>query len=361
MVNKTKNKFYPQFSHNHKRGSYLSNRFFSRNKIVGILAIIILLVVSISIYPPTRKAQAAGLSSVVTTLSSTVADAESKITVVFTPGAQLTDDETILVYIGEASGEDPWTDDDVTIDSTDVECVQGATAWDGYVQTDATATTPVTFGCTVNGAGEAGQVTVTLGNAGGDDMYNPAGADIYTTVVVTTDDSGAGVVYVGDANKVDVSVTVLPNLSMLLDNAGDGCSGTPVVTCALGTVLTTTVAVGNYDINVGTNGTGAMVQIADDGDLGTIDDLVEDVGGTVTAGVEEYGLELAVDGAWTLQGDYTDNDTPIAGGATDLASVGAAIAESGDDITVTHRVSVDSTTAAGSHSHTVTYTVTATF
>jgi hypothetical protein len=360
MVNKTKNKFYPQFSHNHKRGSCSSNRFFSRNKIVGIVAIIILIVVSISIYPPTKKAQAAGLSSVVTTLSSTVADAESKIGVVFTPGAQLTDNETILVYIGEASGDDPWTDDDVTIDATDVTCAQGATNFDGKIQTDATATTPVTFGCTVNGAGEAGAVTVELGNGAGDDMYNPAGADIYTTVVVTTDDSGAGVVYVGDANKVDVSVTVLPNLSMLLDNAGVGCSGTPVVTCALGTVLTTTVVTGNYDINVGTNGTGATVQIADDGDLGTIDDFVED-SGVVTAGTEEYGLELSVDGAWALQGNYSDNDTPIAGGATDLAIIGAAIAEDGNDITVTHRVAVDSTTAAGSHSHTVTYTVTATF
>lgn len=358
MLNKIKNKLYPQFSH--KRGSSLINRFFSRNKIIGIIVILIMLTVWIGIYPPTKKAQAAGLSSVVTTLSSTVADAESKITVVFTPGAQLTDNETILVYIGEASGEDPWTDDDVDITAADVDCAQGATNWDAYVQTDATVTTPVTFGCTVDGAGEAGAVTVTLGDGLGVDMWNPAGADIYTTVVVTTDDAGAGVVYVGDANKVDVSVTVLPNLSMMLDNAGDGCSGTPVVTCALGTVLTTTVAVGNYDINVGTNGTGATVQIADDGDLGTIDDFAED-SGAVSAGTEEYGLELSVDGAWGLQGNYSDNDTPIAGGATDLAIIGAAIAESGDDITVIHRVAVDSTTAAGLHSHTVTYTVTATF
>jgi len=361
MVNKIKNKIYPQFSHNHKRGSCSSNRFFSRNKTIGIAGIIILLIVSIGIYPPTKKAQAAGLDVITTTLSSEVADAESKITVVFTPGAQLTDNETILVYIGEASGDDPFTDDDVTIDSTDVLCAQGATVWDGYVQTDATATTPVTFGCTVNGVGEAGAVTVTLGDGIGDDMYNPAGADIYTTVVVTTDDSGAGVVYVGDANDVDVSVTVLPNLSMLLDNAdGTYCTGTPVVTCDLGTVLTTTVNTGNYDINVGTNATAATVQIADDGDLGTIDDFVED-SGVVTAGTEEYGVAVTVDAAWTAQGNYSDNDTPIAGGATNLATTAAAIAESGDDITVTHRVAVDSTTAAGSHSHTVTYTASGTF
>jgi len=360
MANKTKNQIYPQFSH--KRGSYSSNRFFSRNKIISIVAILILLVVSIGIYPPTKKAEAAGLDVITTTLSAAGVNAESKITVVFTPGAQLTDNETILVYIGENSGGDPWVDTDTTIDSTDVLCAQGATNWDGYVQTDATATTPVTFGCTVNGAGEAGAVTVTLGDGAGDDMYNPAGADIYTVSVVTTDDSGAGVTYVGDANKVDVSVTVLPNLSMLIDSAdGTYCTTAAGVTsCDLGTVLTTTVATGDYDIQAGTNATnGVTISIAEDTDLGTITDYVED-SGAITAGTDEYGIEITEAGTWVMQGDWTDNDTKIEASES-FANNAAAIAESGDDINVKHKVAVDSTVAAGSHSHTVTWTATADF
>jgi len=337
--------------------------FFSNwKKIAAFVSIVALVVVTGGIYPPTHKAEAAGLDVITTTLSATGAGAESKISVVFTPGAHLTDNETILVYIGENSGGDPWVDTDVTIDSTDVICSQGATNWDGYVQTDATATTPVTFGCTVNGAGEAGAVTITLGDGAGDDMYNPAGADIYNVAVVTTDDSGAGVAYVGDANKVDVSVTVLSNLSMILDNAdGTYCTGSPVVTCNLGTVLTTTVVTGSYDINLGTNAAnGATVQIAENQDLGTIDDFVED-SGAIAAGTEEYGVSVSEDGAWTFAGNYTDNDTPIAAGPTNLATTAAAIAETGDDITVTHKAAIDSTTASGSHSHTVTYTASADF
>ena len=168
-------------------------------------------------------------------------------------------------------------------------------------------------------------------------------------------------VYVGDANDVTVSVTVLPNLSMLLDNAdGTYCTGTPVVTCNLGVVLTTTVASGNYDINVGTNATsGATISIAESGDLGTITDVVNDT--TVTAGTDEYGVSVATSGTWTFAGNYVANDTPIAAGPTALASSGAAIAESGNDVTVTHKVAIDASVASGSHSHTVTYTAAANF
>jgi len=351
------------YSHSfHMFGNSRKGWFFRHwKKIAALVSVIAVVVITGGIYPPTDKAEAAGLDVITTTLSAAGAGAESKISVVFTPQAGLTDGETILVYIGENSGDDPWVDTDADIDGTDVLCVQGATAFDTYVQAEATATTPLTFGCTLDGAGDANPVTVSVGDGAGEDLYNPAGADIYTTVVVTTDDSGAGVAYVGDANDVDVSVTVLPNLSMLLDNAdGTYCTGSPVVTCDLGTVLTTTVNTGNYDINVGTNSSAATVQIAEDGDLGTIDDFVED-SGVVAAGTEEYGIEVAEDGAWTFAGNYTDNDTPIAAGPTNLATTAAAIAESGDDITVTHRVAVDSTTAAGSHSHTVTYTASGDF
>ncbi|MFC1687941.1 hypothetical protein ACFL0L_05210, partial [Patescibacteria group bacterium] len=313
-----------------------------------------------------NDAEAAGLDSVVTTLvNSEAANGETQITVVFTPGAPLTDGETILVYIGESSAGDPWVDTDATIDSTDVTCAQGGTAFDTYVQTDASGTAPLSFGCSLNGAGDGNPVTVTIGDGAGDDLYNPAGADIYTVSVVTTDDAGAGVVYVGDANDVTVSVTVLANLSMLLDNAdGSACTGTPVVTCNLGTVLTTTTVSGNYDINVGTNAAnGATVSINDNmtdpNGIGTIQDVTN--GQTIDAGTDEYGVSVAEDGDWTFQGNYTTNYTPIADAETALASTAGAIAETSDDITVTHSAAIDSAVVAGTHTHIVTYTVVADF
>jgi len=360
MKNKFKKLIYPQFSH--KRGSSSNNRFFSRNRIIGITAILILLVVTTGIYPPTKKVDAAGLDSVVTTLSSEVADAESQISTVFTPSNPLIDNDRITVYVGEDSGGDPWTDDDVTIDSTDVVCTQGGTAFDGEFYNAAGANGPVNFGCDVAGAGDGNPITVELGDGLGDDMYNPAGADNYSVAVVTTDDSGAGIAYVGDANDVDVSVTVLPNLALLIDSAdGTNCTTTAGVTsCDLGTVLTTTIAEGNYDVNVGTNAAGgATISIAEDGDLGTIADCTED--DTITEGTEDYGADITDNGMNAYLNDWADNDTPIEASETVANTGNENDITTGDDFNFSHEVAVDSTTAAGTHSHTVTWTATGDF
>ncbi|XOU94133.1 MAG: hypothetical protein ACNFW9_04785 [Candidatus Kerfeldbacteria bacterium] len=337
-------------------------RFFNLLKKSGAIISIITLVFVMSQFSAGRDAQAAGIDIVTTTLvTSEAINTESQITIVFSPTTAITTGDTITVYIGENSGGDPWVDTDGTIDSTDITCAQVGATFGSYVQTDATATAGLSASCDVASGGDTSSLTMTIGTSGTDSLYNPAGADIYTVSVVTNDDAGAGVVYVGNANDVNVSVTVLPNLSMLLDNAdGTYCTGTPVVTCNLGVVLTTTVASGNYDINVGTNASGgATISIAESGDLGSITDFVED-SGAITAGTDEYGISVATSGTWTFGTIYLDNDSPIEASIA-LASSGAAIAESGNDITVTHKVAVDSSVAAGSHSHTVTYTAAADF
>ena len=360
MIRKTKNQTYSHFSH--KRVYFSIGRFFGWKKIVSVFAILALVFVWSAIHP-VQKVEAAGLDTVTTTLTDSEAvNTESRVQVVFTPSEAVVSNDTIVIYLGEATGGTEWEDDDADQTTADVACLQTDTTFDTPVFAVATATSPMYFGMSVNvvtGAGTTA-ITCTLGTGAADAPNNPGVAGIYPVAVVTTDDSGAGPAYVGDANDVTVSVTVLPNLSMLLDNAdGTYCTGTPVVTCNLGAVLTTTVAEGNYDINVGTNGSGgATVSIAESGDLGTIPDCTE--GDTIVAGTSDYGAAVAEDGAWTFQGDWADADpaecTPIEASEA-FADTAAAIAIGGDDITVTHQAAVDSTIAAGTHSHTVTWTV----
>ena len=123
----------------------------------------------------------------------------------------------------------------------------------------------------------------------------------------------------------------------------------------------------NYDLNVGTNAAnGATVRVEENQDMtsggNTISDIVEDTGGAVTAGVEEYGVQVDADvGSWTEQGDFTDDDTPIPGSTTAVASTGGPLASTGDDVTITHKIAVASSTDAGNYTHTVTWTVIADF
>ena len=94
---------------------------------------------------------------------------------------------------------------------------------------------------------------------------------------------------------------------------------------------------------------------------GLLHDIVEDTGGTVTAGVEEYGVAVTSDASWTEAGNFTDDDTPIPAGPATVATTAAPIAASGDDVTITHRVAVSSATKALTYSHIVTWTATANF
>jgi hypothetical protein len=214
--------------------------------------------------------------------------------------------------------------------------------------------------------GDTSAVTCTLGDGATDGPSNPGVADGYSVAVVTNSDSGAGIAYVGNANDVTVSATVLPNLALTIDNAdATACTtASGVTSCNLGVVTTAAVNTGNYDVNVGTNAaSGATMIVAEDGDLrngaDTINDVVE--GNTVTLGTETYGVALTSDAAWTEQGDFTDDDTPLVTGPTNVATTAGPIDIAGNDVTVTHRVAVASTTKALTYSHIVTWTATANF
>jgi hypothetical protein len=224
----------------------------------------------------------------------------------------------------------------------------------------------VSFTATTVGSG-ATTVTCLIGDGGANNPNNPNSAGSFSVSVATTEDTGAGIAYVGNANDIAMSVNLLSNLSLRVDNAdGARCSITSgITTCNLGTVLTTNVASGNYDLNVGTNATnGASLQIDSDGGLRNgvefIAPYIED-SGAISAGTEEYGIDVAADVAWTKQGDFTDDASPVPTVATTVATTSAEINIAGNDVTITHKAAIDSTVAALSYNHVVTWTATANF
>ena len=344
-----------------KRSSF--ENYSLRQKLGAVFSI--LLLISIMVYS-SGPVTAAGIDDVsVTLVTSEAVNTASQVQVDFTFGT-LVNGDTIRIYLGETTAGDEWQLNAVT--TTDISCSDDGTgeAYTVNSVTAASGTVAMYTQITATTVGAAATAVQCLIGDGTPNPINPISADGYSVAVVTTSDSGAGIAYVGDANDVTVSVDVLPNLALTIDNAdATNCVTTSGVTaCALGTVLTTTVVTGNYDVNVGTNaGSGATLTIDDDGAMRNgaddIDDVVE--GNTVTAGTEGYGVQVVSDGSWTEQGNFTDDDTPIADSAESVAVTAGPISISGDDVTITHRAAIDSTTKSLTYSHIVTWTATGNF
>lgn len=200
----------------------------------------------------------------------------------------------------------------------------------------------------------------------------------YSLAVVTTNEIGIGMLYVGDDNDVLVTAIVPPLLSLIIRDSGD-TADTNV--CDLGELATGSVATCAYRVAVSTNASGGFqVQINSDGALDTaasddINAIAEN--GTVTAGVEGYGVAITGatvgghDGAGNFDqplvedGDFNDDDTPVPTSATNFISYGDAFQYTQGTATtstlVTHRAAISAATIAGAYQQVVTYTITATF
>jgi hypothetical protein len=315
-----------------------------------------------------QSGRSAGIDDVTVTLGNDATGAASQVSVSFTFGT-LVDTNTIKIYLGDTTtGGNNWGLN--AVGTGDIACSDNGAGETYTVNsvTAASATTPLwtQITATTVGAG-ASAVTCTIGD-GAPNPTNPGTAGAYSVAVVTTSDSGAGVAYVGNANDVTVSGVVLSNLTLNLDNPdATACtlSGV-VVSCNLGTFTLADVNSGNYDVNVGTNAAnGATLSISEDGRFrsGAINftEVVEN--NSVTAGVEGYGIAVAADGpTWTEQGDFTDDDTPIPQGApVALAATAGPADKNGNDVTITHKGAISSTTAAAVYSHIVIWTATGNF
>ena len=367
MVNKTKNKIYSQFSHNHKRGSCSSNRFFNRNKIVTIVGVFALLFFIFQPFFIVREVQAAGIDDVLVSLPTGAISTNETITIDFTH-TNLAESDSFTIYIGEdTSGAEFGLN---SVATTDIACVDDSTGETYTIDSidAATAALPLRVGVTLTTAGAGGnkEVTCTIGD-GSPDPTTPDTADGYSVSVVTPDDSGAGIAYVGGGNDITLSVEVLPNLSLTIDNAdGTDCVTTSSVTaCDLGAITTATVVDGNYDINVGTNaGSGATISINADAQLdsGGNDIDAVTVENTVDAGTEEHGISVVENGtAWTEDVAYDVDMSPIPVAEDVLATAGGVVDKSAHDITITHEVAISSSTAPGQYDQVITWTATANF
>lgn len=342
-------------------------RFFLHlHEFIFLFIFLLVLGVFLRYYLPTVKA--GGIDNVTVALGSAAVSTENQITLGFTPNTAFTAASTISIFLGEKTDGDEFTDGDSDQSGTDINCTQSGTTFNNGAFTAASATSPMLYYIEVNTVGAGtGAVSCTLGSSGSDGPSNPTTADGYSVSVNTENDSGAGIAYVGNANAVNVSVSMLSNLALTINNAdGTRCTTTlNITTCNLGTALTTNVVSGNYDVNVGTNATsGASLQINSDGTMRngaeSIAAYIEDTG-AITAGTEEYGIDVAADAAWTKVGVFTDDASPVPVVETPLATTSGVINIAGDDITVTHKTAIDSTVSPLTYGQIVTWTATANF
>lgn len=331
-------------------------------RLVSALVILLLVFISVPQFP--RVVHSAGIDDVTVTLSNEAINTASTVTVAFTFGT-LVNGNTIKIYLGETTAGDEWQDNSLT--TADIACTDNGTGESYTVDsiTAASATVPMWTQITATTVGSGASIVTCVLGDGSPNPINPNAADGFSVAVVTTSDSGAGVAYVGNANDVTVSASVLPNLTITIDNADTAaCVTTSGVTaCNLGVVTTAAVNTGNYDVNVGSNAaSGVTLKVIDDGDLrngsDTINDITENT--TVAAGTEGYGIAIAADGGWTEVSPFDDDDTPTTTSSQNVATTAAPIGYTAD-VTVTHRVAVDATTKALTYSHIVTWTATANF
>ena len=320
-------------------------------KILSLLTIVALIgMSSYGIFAVLSNTRAAGIDTVVVTLADDSTTTVSQVTVVWTPITALADADIITIYLGENTAGNEWNMNSML--TSDIDCTDTAGLYSGTSVNNATATIPAYVTITADTAG-TGEITCTIGDGAGTiDPINPGVADGYEVAVMTNDDAGAGIAYIGDNNDVTVTALVLPLLNLTIDDN----------TMDLGTVLTTAVATDSHTISVGTNATsGAIVQINADAALNSPGDSWTDVGeATVTAGTEDYGIAFTAGVGWTESGNFASDDSSVPTSATNLMTSVGPIDDSITS-TVTYRAAIDATTATGSYDQVVTYTATANF
>ena len=119
----------------------------------------------------------------------------------------------------------------------------------------------------------------------------------------------------------------------------------------LGTLSDTSIALNSMTVTVSTDSeTGYSLVVTEDGNLRSGANDIDDVAdGAVSVGVEEYGLRTVGDDGQLA------NDTAITGSLVVASRNGASPNQS---TPMEFRASIDGSTAAGSYSHVLTYTVT---
>jgi len=303
-----------------------------------------------------RFAIAASLTTVRVALTNENTSATDNIAVTFTPATPITNASVIEVtYDDDFTGGAALTNADVAVTGTNITSSVESNFSAGYFKSTLTTSAAVT-----------GLVTITID--GTNELTNPATAGNYPWGVAvdiggvgSTYDYGAGLAYVSNDNDVTVTATVPPTIDMEIYQQN---SGTMTNACALGILSLAVVKSCIYDIAGATNNASGMtVKITSDGTLndGGGHDINAVADGSVTAGSEEYGLQITDDGdsdQWD-GGTYETGDRSVPTSETTFASTSAPI----DGINniprrfeVTHKASMATDTWVADYDQLVTYT-----
>lgn len=161
----------------------------------------------------------------------------------------------------------------------------------------------------------------------------------------------------------DLAKDGLSSTTYRIDSGFPGMEDIPFITfalsnttIALGTLTTASVYTGSTVATVTTNAVGGYATtIAEDGNLrrSTGEDINDVSDGTVTAGVEEYGIRTT-----GSDGQYNSTDTAITGTPGIFASNGGA---ANSATTITFKAAISPVTVGGNYSHTVTIIATGTY
>jgi len=344
----------------------------AKSKFINILTTLLLVLVPLSVLTPTAKAASltdihggsystGATANIVMTFSVVTAmDSSTEVEIIFdddvTASGTLTTGD-VSVALSSGSGTlGTWTIDSVS---------------DGYVKASAGGTTSLTVG-------GSDVLEFTIGNAGGNQYTLTSTAGNYNISVSTENDSGAGLIYMGDENDVTVTATVPPTIDMeIYDNETDGTlqPGNPN-TCAIGVLTLSTVKSCDYWIGTATNSSSGLTVMVEDtgtndglnkGDSSVNDDLIDDVTGspaTLTAGTETYGMIVSDVGSYTVDsafggGTPTYEAVPTTESAlVTRTSIHNTIGTNnpGERFQVTHSATMDASTEVGSYTNNLTYT-----
>ena len=207
----------------------------------------------------------------------------------------------------------------------------------------------------------------------------------YSIIITTPIDYGAFLYYVGNTNQVKVTATVTPTLSFTIRNTADTAEQATVgglKTCVLGVLTTAAVGTCSYRLKVSTNAaSGYTVSYKSDARLtnGTYqftDAAIGGTGTTIVAATEGYGVILtagASSSGATITRDNTNfgstvgtsyRITQASGPYAVYASNGTnapASTDTANTALINHQVAISAATPTGNYTHTITYTVSATF
>lgn len=337
-------------------------------KVISVVTLIFVL--NLVMIPTTKAGEYENEKDVLTRLKATTLSSHD-ITFNLSAGTAFDDGETITIDFGEDSSlfavdgaNSTSTDFDfndgnertilnVTVGSAD--CT-GSTGTSTVAVGINDTTGVVTFLACTSYTSSAAAATVniqygtaaTTGGNGTNRVTNPsAGNNKVIYLAGTVGDSGSLAVSILSDDQVVVTATVEPLFTFTISTT----------TCALGTLTTGAVNSCSYTATSTSNSTdGYTTTIVEDYNLridasNDIDDVTD---GTVTAGVEEYGILLTGDDkAFSDERRINATSTTIASDATGPIN--------GQTIIVTHKASITATTAAGSYSHTVTLISTGTY